>query len=333
MKYLRHIAIHDRDTEEAGIVVISHPRLDLRGAPLHTPGALRLWTLPACRLIFAMTLIFFLFGPSISMGSQENVESEAVEAGNDSPALRKFNRKYRLCLLQQDEENRCERAALLAQEVATQAETAQTVHRPAWLKLLQDLQVLAGNKGEALQVAESRIQLLRTAQSADQVALLLMGEANQYQSRGNALFALQLLDLALNLVEAAPVRFEAIMQKGRALEAAHIPDAAVDFYRATAEAYLDTAPELAREAHYRAAETFFRHKRIELAIEECEIIEESYAGTPEAERARHSRYSWSHFLNPDGSQTRPTPTTVKVGTQSIETAPASPGNEKAPGDD
>lgn len=209
-----------------------------------------------------------------------------------SPELRGIRARYRRLRTIRDPDRLKRVMRDLAAEVQGLLPTRDRSELPQWLKLQEDAYVVMGDMKRALQVLKRRYDRLKETVGVDAAVEQAFREALSALGHREYPRAVAMYQRADTLSGASSVRFRAVMGAAEIVSMRDGMEAAVSNYLSIANQYIDEFPELARAAHVRAAEEYFRNDRLEDAINELVTIEAAYPGTEEAERVRHARRRW-----------------------------------------
>ncbi|MBI4719273.1 MAG: hypothetical protein HY763_15870 [Planctomycetes bacterium] len=218
---------------------------------------------------------------------------EATTAGLPlSDALEQSRRRFRLAGGIADEGRRRERMQELASAIHEGVPGSADPEWYLWMELSQAAHLAAGQTESAMEIAGERFRRIAAQLGAGPTSAIVLNETHRAIALREYAFATALLDLLDTMSSTRGDVFRAVMTRGRLHFERDGVDAAVAYYRMITSKLATSDPELAREAHFRAAEAYYRGGRLSEALAVLAEMEGAYPGTPEAEAARHARKGW-----------------------------------------
>jgi len=252
---------------------------------------------------------------TVTVTAKDIIRSEAQY----SPGLRNYRRNYRMVSMLREKADQKKRMLTMASEIQRLLPAQSDKELALWLELQQNAYTTGGKTKLAVAVLEKRYTLLsgkaiklgktaRLSKAAkmgkpvdlDKLAEQALKEATLATAFKHYEIAEALHKRAISVAKSQAMRVQAVMALGRLISRTEGMEAAVEYYMSLAKGQVDSLgigkvklePEMAREAHYRAAVEYYRHDQLERALKVLDDIEAAYPDEPEAEKARHTRKGW-----------------------------------------
>lgn len=210
-----------------------------------------------------------------------------------SELLQEYRSRYRVVRMIRDQVEMRTRLSRLAKEVEGLIPDQEESEVPVWLKLQQDAFVATGKTASALAALDRRFVVLSKTWPGDRIARVALDEAVRATALKDYAIAAALYEQAQASAGTQGMLFKAVMGRGRLISEKDGMEAAIAYFQSMTTDLIDSEPELAREAHFRAAMEYYRHDQLNQAVEVLREIEARYPDTPEAEKARHTRKGWA----------------------------------------